>query len=621
MTDPFSLRRGLAAGIVLLGAALHQFAAPTAAQTERKTDPGVFAPPDAVALLGVTDLDEFVDGYKKSAGYKLLDDPAFKDAPGQFNFVHRFIEEFSKRLASALDTESAKLKNPFGGTVALAALPPSGDAKTPSLVLVAGVKDKTLMRDYYTRAVANFKKIADKHESVDFAAGSIDHFTTREKSDAEKEKDQADAEFDPNSLDLSTDEDVAQVMDKIFGQIFSTDSLPESLATYLSDERLIVALSPEDIKAVIRREKGGETLRDQEDYKSIGRHFESPGPMRIYVNLPRLFDLARAEDPDGYKEMMNILGGKCLRSIIGHAGYSMGKFDTRAELLLLTSGERTGLAKILSPKNQPLAAPEGLPVGTTMYVSMGINPSETLEEIERMVRADDPEAADQMRASLESVPLGEGEKISPRKDIIDNLREPILFTFGLARPYSPESPRFTLSIGHRDKSAIERVIEKVRPMVGLLDRDVRGMTVYDAPTPFKLSIALTNDRLIFGSTASVEDALQTTQDSGLASDPTFKKTLDLAPREAWLVLYVDGKRLYEGVAELAKHKMALMQQQMTGNIGAGIAYGMAEAFSPGETDNSAAVRRVAEYQSSGILTITTTSDGIRVNMLNLAAEK
>jgi len=299
----------------------------------------------------------------------------------------------------------------------------------------------------------------------------------------------------------------------------------------------------------------------------------------------------------------------------------MGKFDTRAELLLLTSGERTGLMKILSPKNQPLAAPEGLAAGTTMYLSAAINPSETLDEIERMVRADDPEAADQMRASFDSVTLGEGEKISPRKDIIDNLREPLLFSFGFSRPYSPESPRFTLSIGHRSKSAIERVVEKLRTMVGLIDRDVRGTTVYDAPTPFKLSVALTNDRLLFGSTASVEDALQTTRDSGLAPDPTFKKTLELAPKEAWLVLYVDGKRLYEGVAELAKFKAALMQQQMTGNIGAGIAYGMAEAFSPGETDNSAAMRRVAEFQSSGIFTLTTTSDGIRFTLLNLAAEK
>lgn len=620
MTNAISFRRRSAAGLILLAAATQLSAATATAQSERKNDPGAFAPPDALALLGVTDLDEFLDGYRKSAGYKLLQDPAFKDAPGQFNVAHRFIEEFSKRLAKALDTDSEKLKNPFGGTIALMALPPGGEAKNPSLVLVAGVKDKVLMREYYTKAVANFKKIADKHESVDFAGGAIDHFTTREKPADEKDA-ESEVEFDPDSLEMSSEEDVAQVMDKIFGEFFSTDSLPESLATYLTDERFVVALSPDDVKGVFRREKSGETLRDHEDYKSIGRHFESPGPFRLFINLPKVFELANAENPDGFKEMMNIFGGKCMRSIIGHAGYSSGRYDTRVEAMLLTSGERTGLMKILSPKNRPVAAPDGISADTAMFMTAAINPAEVLEEIERMVRADDPEAADQMRESLDSMTLGEGEKISPRKDIIENLREPLTFSFGFVKPYSPESPRFTLSIGHRSKPAIERVVEKLRTMVGLLDRDVRGTTVYDAPAPFKLSIALTNDSVVFGSTNSVEEALQTGRDAGLAPDPTFKRTLDLAPKEAWLTLYVDGKRLYEGIAELAKHKMSLMQQQMTGNIGAGIAYGMAEAFSPGETDNSAAMRRVAEYQSAGILTVTTTSDGIRVALLNGVPEK
>jgi hypothetical protein len=620
MTNALSFCRRSAAGLMLLAAATQLAAAPASAQSERKNDPGAFAPPDALALLGVTDLDEFLDGYKKSAGYKLLQDPAFKDAPGQFNAIHRFIEEFSKRLAKALDTESEKLKNPFGGTIALMALPPSGESKSPSLVLVAGVKDKTLMREYYTKAVANFKKIADKHESVDFAGGAIDHFTTREKTGDEKSSEN-EAEFDPESLEMSTEEDVAHVMDKIFGEFFSADSLPESLATYLTDERLVVALSPDDVKGVFRREKSGETLRDQEDYKSIGRQFEKPGPFRLFVNLPKVFDLAKAESPEGFKEMMNIFGGKCMRSVIGHAGYSTGRCDTRVEIMLLTSGERTGLMKILSPKNRAVGAPDGISADTTMFMSAALNPAETLDEIERMIRANDPEAADEMRESLESVTLGEGEKISLRKDIIDNLREPLTFTFGLAKPYSPESPRFTVSIGHRSKSAIERVVEKFRTMVGLLDRDVRGTTVYDAPVPFKLSVALTNDSVIFGSTNSVEEALQTGRDAGLAPDATFKRTLELAPKEAWLMLYVDGKRLYDGIAELGKHKVSLMQQQMTGNIGAGIAYGMAEAFSPGETDNSAALRRVAEFQSAGILTVTTTSDGIRVSLLNGVPDK
>lgn len=595
-------------------------AAAASAQSEKKTDLGVLAPPNAIALFGVTDLDEAIDGFKKSSGYRLFSDPAFKNSPGQFGFLNRMIDQFMQKLAKALGTESDKLKNPFGGPVAVVFLPPAGEAKEPGVVFVAGVKNKELMREYYAKAQSNFKGVASKHEAIEFGSNTIDHFTTRAKSADEKKENEKKEEFDPNSIDMSSEEGMARFMDKALGELFAADSLPESFATCLTDERLVVSISPDEIKNVFRREKGGESLKDHEDFKAISRHFETPGPIRLFVNFQQLFDVIKAEDPEGHKEAMTILGGKSMRSLIGHGAYGDGKCDSRAEMLLVTSGERTGMMKILTPKNKAVAAPPGVSSDAMLFGVAALSVPEILDEIERAIRATDPEAADSMRDSMQSMPLGEGEAISPRKDILDNLREPIALSIGFAKPYSPQSGRLHLSIGHKNKAALERVIEKVRTLAGFSDRDVKGNTVYD--TPFGLSLAVTSDTAYFGTAASIDTAIQGGEGASIAGDAEFKRCLEVAPKEAWLVFYANAARMYEAAAELSKYKDSMMQQGMTGNVGAAIGYGILQGLvGESEKPDLDTLKKMGEIQSSGIATVATTPDGIRFTMINLAPKK
>ncbi len=615
------LSRGAGVRGCLAICAMLAFVTAASAQSDKKADLGVFAPPNAIALVGVTDLDEAIDSFKKSSGYRVFSDPAFKNSPGQFGFVNRMVEQFMQKLAKALGTETDKLKNPFGGPLAIVLLPPAGESKEPGVVIVVGVKNKELMKEYYTKAQTNFKNIATKHETVDFGSNTIDHFTTRAKSaDEKKEGEKKETDFDPNSIDFSSEEGMAKFMDKTLAELFTADSLPESFATCLTDERLVVSMSPDEIKNVFRREKGADSLKDHEDFKAISRHFESPGPFRLFVNIQQIFEIAKAENPEGHKEAMAIFGGKSMRSLIGHAAYMDGKTDSRTECLLLTSGERTGLMKILTPKNKPVAAPGGVGNEAAFFGSAALSVPEILDEVERMIRTTDPEAADSMRDSMQSVPLGENETISPRKDIIDNLREPITMAMGFAKPYSPQSPRFHISIGHKNKAAMERVIEKVRTLAGFSDRDVKGNTVYD--TPFGLSLGITNDTAYFGSAASIDTAIQGGDDASISGDPEFKRCLEIAPKEAWFVFYTDARRMYEAAAELAKHKDAMMQQGMTGNVGAMAGYGMLTGLlGDSEKPDADGLRRLAELQGSGMATIATTSDGIRITIFNLAPKK
>ncbi|MBI5864228.1 MAG: hypothetical protein HZB38_06950 [Planctomycetes bacterium] len=593
-------------------------ASAAAQSSEQKADPGAFAPPDAIAMVGVTDLDELVDGFKKTSGYKLMSDPALNELGGEFAFLHRFTQEFAKRLSKALGTESEKLKNPFGGACAFAMLPPGGDSKGPGVVATFGVKDAALMKEYYDKVVANFKNIAEKHESIEFGSHAIDHFTARNRKDREKKSDGDDADLDPNSPDLSSETGVAAIMDKIFGELFTADALPESLAMCLAGDRFVVALSPDEVKNVLRRSRGGESLKDNDEYKSLSRHFESPGPVRLYLSFPRLFDMLKAGDSDGHKEMMNIVGGKCLRALIGHAEYGKGRVESRMEMMVLTAGERSGLMKILTPKNRPFGIPKTISADTSFFLSAALNPPDVVDEIERMVRAGDPDAADQMRESLESVEVGEGEKISIRKDIIANLREPLTFGIGFTKPVTPKSGRFGVSIGHSNKQALERVIEKIKGMTGLIDHDVQGTVVYDMPAPLSLSLCVASDAVIFGTTATVEAALESSAGAGLADDATFKKTMELMPKEGWMLFYVDGRRLFEAIAELAKERQSLMQQMMMGKIEVAIAYGMMASM--GEDATPEALRKMAENQNSGAFALTTTADGLRLTGINIAPE-
>ena len=75
-------------------------------------DPARWVSPEALVYLGVTDLDETYAGYKQTAGYELLHDPAIKQTPSMA-VLEQITKQIKTRLATLLDTDAAQLENPF----------------------------------------------------------------------------------------------------------------------------------------------------------------------------------------------------------------------------------------------------------------------------------------------------------------------------------------------------------------------------------------------------------------------------------------------------------------------------------------------------------------------------
>jgi len=487
-------------------------------------------------------------------------------------------------------------------------------------VLVAGIGDAGLMKDYYERVTRKFREIADDHEKISFGSYTIERFTTEARQE-EEDRDANDEDFDELEFGRfdADDESFAAALDGLFGQLFSPDALPEKLVLCLTEDRLIVAPTPEQVKDVLRRERLGGSLVDTEAYQTLLREFRPLGSVRWLVNLADLFGVIEATEGDEAREALAMLGAKSMRSLIGHLLFDNKDFESRLEAMLLISGERTGLAKIFSMKNRPVMPPPSVSADNFIYASMNANATEMLDEIERMIRRDDPEAADEMRASLESMELPDGETLSLRKELLENLREPLTFAMAFQRPYGPQSTQLQLTLGHRDQQALSRFLEKASSLSGgmMTEREVRGTLAYDLAFG-GFSLAPTDQAIIAGTTNAVEAALETPVPArNLAADPGFKRAAALAPREAWGLVYVDSRRMFEAALEMAKNRAALMATQFT-NPANTIALSIVEAFTMGiDEDQLDAARQLARYQAPTIITVATTPDGIRLTQIQL----
>jgi hypothetical protein len=174
-------------------------------------------------------------------------------------------------------------------------------------------------------------------------------------------------------------------------------------------------------------------------------------------------------------------------------------------------------------------------------------------------------------------------------------------------------------LGHRDQQAISRCLEKVSRISGgmMIEREVRGTLAYDLAYG-GFSLAPTDQVVVTGTTSVVEAALETTlPERGLAADAAFKRAAALAPHEAWGVVYVDSRRMFEAALEMARNRDALTAAQFTSPANM-IALGIVEAFTTNiDKDHIDAARELARYQAPRIITMATTAEGIRLTQIQL----
>lgn len=573
----------------------------------QQPDPAEWAPSDALAFIGVSDTAELWESFKKSAGYRMMQDPAAEKVAAP---TKKIIEGLKAKLAAMTGKSPDGLENPFKGPAALyITAAPGGGPDDVHFVAIVGVGDRDVMRTQFDAGIKKLREVASSYETDSVGSHEIHVF---ENTATANEDDNASPEDDPFGFQQDP---MGAVAEQLLKGFTSGETMPEHLAVCLTDERLFVSDAAEAVKAALRRRDASDSLAASSDYRALKRHFKPLGQIRLVVNLPRLIDIARKADP-GDSKLIAALGAKNVGTLIAHVAIGAKDYDQKIEALLLLDGERTGLAKLLSMKNRPVAPPASISDGTTLYASVSLDAMTVVDEIEKITRVSDPAAADAMRAGMESVPMPSGQMVNIRKDLLEHLTAPLTFGLRFDKPYSLETSHILMTLGHRSRAAIDRFLGLIGPPY-LMARDLRGTQVFDGMM-FGIAVAAGSDAVLIGNKQAVDDALQSSSAGRLADDREFKRAAKLAPQEAWLTVYADSRRLNDAIRTLLADPLALQGAMMAHPL----AMILANAAMALESDPEAkaavdATDKLSKYYAPMIITARTTSDGIRFEWVQL----
>lgn len=577
-----------------------------ASPAQPKGDPAEWVPSDALFYVGVTDTAKLWKDLQNTAGYKLMNLDELKKS----NPLSSFLDEFRSRLAAAVDLAPAQLESPFAGPAAFY-VRPGASRKSEDVypTLLVGIGNADLMKKYYNAATRKMRDAARSHESISAGSYQIDVFKGGDENTASDPSDD-DPDDLPSELQAGDFEGAAR---KMMDEFFSPDTLPESLAMTLAGDRFVVSRDADAVKAALKSLDKSESIAGADEHRALLKHFEPAGSMRLLVRLTQIIEMESADESPEEREKMNtILGLKCINAFIGHAGIGAADYDLKAEGMLLTRGEPTGVVKILSMKNAPISAPDSVPADAAVMLSLNTEIAALIDEIEKLIRQTDPDQADQMRAGMESVPTADGGTLNLRKDFFEQLKAPFILSMGFGKPYgAADSFKFLASIGHRSRQAMDKFLAAVAQPPMLAPRELRGTQVYDMPM-VGVTLAPSADRLFAGITPSVESALQGAAD-GLASDPGFKRAAKLAPPEAWLTLFVDQKKMTEGAIGIYENRENIEAAGMSGMI----AMQIAQSFAGQGAVSPDVLRKAVKYYAPSIMTAATSPDGIRFTLVQL----
>jgi len=604
------------------------------AEAARRTlpEPAEWAPADALVYLGINDVGDAWQDLQKTSAYSLLSEAGAPGAPPGLSALGAPLAELKARLAKALGVPPDQLQNPLAGPVALFITAPFG-AKAEEIEpgLVAGVGDAALMKKYYDAAVAKLKTLG-KHEAVTVGSDTIDVFTIERAKQAtpgqaeENEFDRLDAGAGAKSA--APDE----WLKRIVGPLVAGESLPGQLALCLTADRVVVAGSTEYAQAVLRHDPSIKTLAETDDYKALLQNLKPTGDIRFVVNLPRMLDMAAAaaegSEAKELRKQIKAYGLDTLGSLVGHCRLGAASYEWKVDALLLLGDKRAGLVKLLSMENRPAAPPADISADTCVYATCNLDVPQWLAEIEtRLSPPPAPGAPGPARPWME-MQLSDGQTVNLRQALFDYLNGPLTACFRIGRSPGPPGARFLLSIGQHDQAAVARFLSGPVAQGFLQAREVRGMQIFDlGPLPLLpvpgLSVAVTPDRLVVGSTAAVEGALAPTSTEPLRETDAWKRVARYVPEQASFTLYVDNRKLLDSLLELAKKPP---EPTASGpgapDLGTMILAGLLQSMGGGAPGGDlSGLERLRRYTTQAIYTIATTPQGVQFTAVQVRPEK
>ncbi len=575
-------------------------------------DPASWAPAEVLNFIGVPDSRRASDELRRTDLWALTNEP---DAPPPLvpwaRALGETVRAVQQRLALLLGTPVAELKNPFGGPLALWIEPLAGPEPRLGFVFAADVADAALMRAYYDAALTRLKSTG-RHETRVGGGAVIDVLNPLGPA-----SEPADADEGPAEL-MRSGERVSRMLE----ELWPGEGRPARLALCLTPQRLIVATTPEQVRAVL--EPRALPLSDNADYVTLRESVAGGGGgVRVFVNLPGWMGLLRrvARRPEQREiyEWQAAVGGESVGPLLGSVEFGGSGWDWRGVLALRVRGEARGLLRLLTCENRPTLPPDTTPADALFFVQTAFGPAELLRELERAFESSDPERVAGMR-SME-VTLATGEKVALRRDLIDHLRGPMGTWVAVTRPLAPGSARMLMSVGHHAATALTDFFAGPLGEGPLAQR--AGQKLFDlqpAPpfVPGGLAIGVAPELLLAGTTPAVEAALAQTPGTRLQEVERWARAARALPEQSWLVGYVDAGGLLQLVLDLRDGGEAL--RGTVPEAGSLALLGLGEALGAAQVTPELAAQ-LAPRLGPLAFAVETTSCGPRLTAVQLRADE
>lgn len=587
-------------------------------------EPAGWAPQDAVLYVGVANCDEFVAAAKKTSTWQMLHDPALKGTVEPWTeFATKLQELMSGKLG--LDSPKQLEVYPHGGLVLFAVLSPPGGAEGKEnahlgVVMEMGESLEAMQR--LTRAVVE-KALENKARRDTKEVAGTEITTIRFGSSAP-----ADEADKAPSADNSALDEIHELIEELpmddFSKMALHDALvelepPEEFAFAFADSKFVLASDTETAVQTVRQLKKGKegSFATTSAMGVLRRQCDLKAQVQVVVNLPIILDLASKKDPETAKVVRG-MGLNALGPVVLTYEVAPGKgVDTRVRGFLQIKGERTGVAKLLMMANTKTAPAASIGAEAAIYGSVNLSPAEILAEVLQIASRVDPEAGEQMRASLK-VPQPDGSMLDIQKDVVDHLSGPLFGMMTLAPPYDADHVNAMLALGHSSRAAIEKLLALVPPGM-VMPREMMGSVIYESPMiPIQgLAAALTERVLIIpGTKGAIESYIRAEgrQDGGLADDSDFKRIARLMPKQSCAVLYTNGRAVFEAQLAIDKAGDVPEEPPMFAPAGTLLRAGLVQDFVGKGVPDAESLRK---YLTVAMLTLSSETDGLRLEALSL----
>lgn len=573
-----------------------QAAGAQATGAQATDDPAVFAPKNALAFVGISDLGRGLGDFQKSGMGMIYGDRAAAAAFPDVQAVQEYFDELRAKIAKAVGVEPAQMQWPFDGSAAAFVYRMPGAGGRDGLVLgygvTLGVRDAATAGKYHAKLMANLKVIAATSDEAAAGVDRIEYFRFDRPPPASQPE--ADSFVEPAAADPD--------------QILENALDWHSVAVCLRKDRLFVGDSIATVREMLDRAPA-DSLAANKNYGAIDRLFEKPGGFRFYFDVPRALGILREIAAAGTKEFETILGAGGMGPLIGVFDSSAEKYDNRVEFLLLMEGARSGVAKILSNDGAKTAEIGEAPADALYAAQIHLDTAAAFDELRRVIREASP-ADDDMQWVVKTKT---GATLDLRADLIGVLRGSLRFVVSAPASNDPAGARAWLSIGCTDVAKAAAWLACLGERVPMTDHSVADTTVHDLP--FGASVAILKDRIVVGTSEAVDEWIELKPTKTLADERDFRRALELVPEESIAVSYLDATRLVRTTAAIGVEPGAMLTLFLQKPAIALVYYfagaNVVGAVGPGFKDK---IEPWARLCRPSISTLTSTPEGLRSTM-------